>query len=355
MKDRAQLRVLTMGSPAEPRTLVDNPDFVYVFPAGWSPDGLAILVMLQRRDFTWQLGWVSATTGAVTVLRSLDWQFNEFRNGPELSPDGRFIVYATFTGPRRSPGPNEAPTSPNGGPGRSIHILAADGSRDGIVAAAVSGFTSPVWTSGGSRILFLSERDGSGRRISLGQRGSEWTAGGSAHARQSVARHERRPGRHDPRRPVVLRPARVRLPAHCRVRSRPEWNDGLLRGHDRLRRLRRDVVTGWSAPGVAEERRAIARWSRAGHRTRGDVRAAGQTRCRGPSRQQDGSAVLLGFAECETRSGICGVRRYDLGPARLVCSVYTHHPRPDVERPRSRPRAGGEAIYVTATTETGQN
>ena len=44
-------------------TLVDNPEFEYVLPTAWSADGKSILVMIERRDLTWQLAWVSASTG----------------------------------------------------------------------------------------------------------------------------------------------------------------------------------------------------------------------------------------------------------------------------------------------------
>jgi Tol biopolymer transport system component len=169
---RGYLKVLSLGSNAEPRTLVDNPDFIYVNPAAWSPDGKAILVEIQRRDFTWQLAWVSAQTGAITQLRSLHWDFNEFRNGPELSPDGRYIAYATFVAAVEPPAPGRTMTRITIPEARTIHVLSADGSRDVIVARTERGWPvgevgplsgpSPIWNADGSAVLFVSQRDSSG-------------------------------------------------------------------------------------------------------------------------------------------------------------------------------------------------
>jgi Tol biopolymer transport system component len=155
IKDRAQLRVMDSLTGSDSTVLVDNPEYVYVFPYAWSPDSKSILVATQLRDFTWQLAWVSAVNGAVKVLRSLDWQFDEFRNGPELSADGQYIVYATYAARRSS-------AIDRMGIERALHVLASNGSSDVILPANASGLTSPIWSADGSEILFLSDRDGSG-------------------------------------------------------------------------------------------------------------------------------------------------------------------------------------------------
>jgi Tol biopolymer transport system component len=160
--DRGYLRVLTLDAIGEPRTLVDNSDFIYVNPAAWSADDQSILVTIQRRDLTWLLAWVSAQTGAITQLRSFNWDFNEFRNGPELSPDGRYIAYATFTATVEPAAAGRTTPRIRSAPGRTIHILSADGTREGTVARSESGLPSPVWDADGSAVLFVSERDNSG-------------------------------------------------------------------------------------------------------------------------------------------------------------------------------------------------
>jgi Tol biopolymer transport system component len=163
-KDRGYLRLLTLGSADEPKTLVDNPDLIYVLPAAWSLDGKAILVSIQRRDFTWELAWVSAETGATTQLRSLQWDFNEFRNGPELSPDGRYIAYATFAAAVTPPPTGGTMPSIITPEARAIHVLASDGSRDTVVARSERGWPSPIWRADGGAVLFVSQRDQSGIR-----------------------------------------------------------------------------------------------------------------------------------------------------------------------------------------------
>jgi hypothetical protein len=150
--DRSQLRVVSSQPGSQPRTLVDNPDLRYVFPTAWSPDGRSILVMAGHRDFTWQLAWVSASTGAMTVLKSLNWQFDEFGNGPELSPDGRYIAYCALTKTRTSA------RDPVGAGEMTLYILAADGSHETGVAGAATEDSFPVWAPDGSRVFFISDR-----------------------------------------------------------------------------------------------------------------------------------------------------------------------------------------------------
>ncbi len=147
---RPELRVMENRPGGRTVTLVDNPEFEYVLPTAWSPDGKSILVMIERRDLTWQLAWVSANTGAITVLKSLNWQFDEFGNGPELSPDGRHIVYNAFTKLRSS-------ARDQAGDDYTLYILAADGSSETAVVGAASEDSFPVWAPDGSRVFFVSD------------------------------------------------------------------------------------------------------------------------------------------------------------------------------------------------------
>jgi len=76
-------------------------------------------------------------------LKSLDWRGLDRLS---LSPDGRFIAYAVLV--------------EQGKADREIRILASDGSREAIVAAAPGINVSPVWSRDGSELVFMSDRSG---------------------------------------------------------------------------------------------------------------------------------------------------------------------------------------------------
>ena len=137
------LRVIPNQSGAKSRVLVQNAEFPYVLPSGWSADGKSILVHMWKKDYTAQIAWVSIADGSFRVLRSLDWR----RPGaPSLSPDGRFIAYSAL----------ENQDSENS----HIYLLAADGSSEKELVGGSGVNEAPVWTPDGSGILFLSDRSG---------------------------------------------------------------------------------------------------------------------------------------------------------------------------------------------------
>ena len=137
------LRVIPNQAGAKPRVLVQNAEFPYVLPSGWSPDGKSILVHMWKKDYTAQLAWVSVADGSFRVLRSLDWR----RPGaPSLSPNGRWIAYSAL----------ERQDSENS----HIYLLAADGSSEKELIGGSGVNEAPVWTPDGSGILFLSDRSG---------------------------------------------------------------------------------------------------------------------------------------------------------------------------------------------------
>ncbi len=73
--DRFELRVIATDTRTPTtRTLVANPEFDFVQPFGWSPDGTWIAVSIRRADRTAQIGLVSSADGTIRVLKSVDWR-----------------------------------------------------------------------------------------------------------------------------------------------------------------------------------------------------------------------------------------------------------------------------------------
>jgi Tol biopolymer transport system component len=148
-KGPATLNVVTNQAGGSPRVLVNNLDIEYLVPRAWSPDGKSILTALRRRDKTWQIAWVSAATGAVTVLRSLDWRFNE--SGFSLSPDGRYVAFAAFP---VNPGKPNAPRTE--APDIYIYVVPSDGVGQETAVVQTAGWNEePVWAPDGTHIVFL--------------------------------------------------------------------------------------------------------------------------------------------------------------------------------------------------------
>ena len=137
------LRVVKTDGAA-PRVLYRNPEAGFVQPCAWSPDGRQILTLLFRSDNTSQIVLAPAAGGPVQVLRSMSWIYPKKM---DFSPDGRFIVYDSF--------------GKDGAPERDIYVLAADGSRETVLAAHPAEDVFPVWSPDGRRVIFASSRSGS--------------------------------------------------------------------------------------------------------------------------------------------------------------------------------------------------
>src|SRR5262249_47104420 len=89
----SEVRLIANQVGSKPRILIPGKEeYDYVDPLAWAPDGKSILIKISKRDQTWQLGWVSVADGTIKVLKSLEWRFPE---STSLSPDGRYIAYAT--------------------------------------------------------------------------------------------------------------------------------------------------------------------------------------------------------------------------------------------------------------------
>jgi Tol biopolymer transport system component len=134
---------IQVAPDVSPRTLVSNSDVRVPWLLDWSADGKWLAVALQRTDATFQLALVSATDGAVHVLKTTDW-----RNRPtnaSFSPDGRFLAYNL---------PQADSTA------RDIFVLATDASRE--IPAVVHKADDVVlgWSADGRQLFFASNRTG---------------------------------------------------------------------------------------------------------------------------------------------------------------------------------------------------
>jgi serine/threonine protein kinase len=114
-----------------------------VAPAGWLPDGSALLVVVVRADATFAIGLVPTAGGPFTPLRS----GKGTRGTPELpslSPDGRLIAFS------------------EGAPGmREIHVIGRDGRAQHRITDHPADDYRPLWSPDGNHLAFLSNRHGS--------------------------------------------------------------------------------------------------------------------------------------------------------------------------------------------------
>lgn len=140
---RFELKVANLSGDPNPRRIFDNEDVPWVAPFDWTPDGQWIAVQVERKDRIKQLALVSTTTGALRVLKSLDWRGS---TKVSVSPDGKYLAY-------------DIPVEP-ASEQRDIFLLATDGSRE--IPAVVHPGDDVVlgWSPDGSRLLFASDRSG---------------------------------------------------------------------------------------------------------------------------------------------------------------------------------------------------
>ncbi len=116
----------------------------YVRPAGWSPDGGHVLVVVTGPGLPSRIALVSVADGSSRVLKALD---SRGPSGVSLSPDGRHIAYDLR--------PQE------GSENRDIFLLSADGKQENTLIQHPANDMFPLWSPDGTWILFASDRTGS--------------------------------------------------------------------------------------------------------------------------------------------------------------------------------------------------
>ena len=133
-----ELRIVDVDGGA-PQILYRNEEAGFVQPCAWSADGKQILTLLFRKDNISQIVMQPAAGGRPKVLKSLNWVYPKKM---DLSPDGDWIVYDSFT-------------MENSGE-RTIYLLAVDGSKERRLIAEAGDQLFPVWTPDGKSVVYVS-------------------------------------------------------------------------------------------------------------------------------------------------------------------------------------------------------
>lgn len=138
----AELRVTNLTG--ETRTVFSNASAPGrgVLPAGWLPDGSAILAVVERPDRTAAMGLVRVEDGRFTPLKSFSWAFKT-DDLPRLSRDGRFVAFV-----ERGGGPAD------------VQVLSLDGQQAYRVTDHPAEDREPVWSPDGRHLAFVSSRLG---------------------------------------------------------------------------------------------------------------------------------------------------------------------------------------------------
>ena len=136
-----ELRIATLGGASE--VIVRDP-VAGMIPAGWLPDGSALIVTVVRTDRTAFIALVPVTGGPFTQLRSVSGWTGRYPETASVSPDGRLIAFS------------------EGSQGmRDVHVISRDGQMAYRITDHPADDHQPLWSPDGRHLAFLSNRHGS--------------------------------------------------------------------------------------------------------------------------------------------------------------------------------------------------
>ena len=139
------LRVIAIAG-GKPRVLVDYENDEWMQTFDWSPDGKQILIFMEKKDATRQIVLVSATDGAIRVIKTFE-RRERFPNIMRFSCDGRYIAY-------------DQPQEENAVE-RDIFLISIDEGQEVALVEHPAHDLLLGWPPDGKGILFASDRTGS--------------------------------------------------------------------------------------------------------------------------------------------------------------------------------------------------
>lgn len=137
-----ELRVVDLTARTV-RVVHRNEERRFVQPCAWMPGDREILTLFFRNDNVSQIALVDAASGAVRVLKSLDWVYP---NRMDCSPDGKWIVYDDL--------------AKEGSAQRDLYLLSSDGSALRKLVENDAHDVFPLFAPDGQSVLYLSDRAG---------------------------------------------------------------------------------------------------------------------------------------------------------------------------------------------------
>jgi Tol biopolymer transport system component len=142
-RGRTEIRVAELsGSAPVSRPIRQFEAGESVRPFDWSPDGLSIALLLERRGDWSQIGVLSLGDGSLKLLKSIDWRSV---NKMVFSPDGKYVAY-------------DLATSDSGLEARVL-VMAVDGSEERVVVDDGADNHVMGWARDG-HLVFASRRSG---------------------------------------------------------------------------------------------------------------------------------------------------------------------------------------------------